>query len=171
MKNVVIFSEKPYTGRLGRIQYILGTLASFFWLFTSCVLVVVIKKVFDQEGLFAVCLFSVFFVIFFLNFTLANFTALSLRVRRWHDLSASGWMLFLDLIPIVNLLVLTILCFIPSKEEENEYGKEPKTYKIFCILFNRKSETINPSSEKYLPLVAVIANILVFLWIYFIYLG
>ena len=51
--------------------------------------------------------------------------ALSVLVRRLHDVGKSGWWNFIGLIPIVNFWLLYILCK-DGDNGENSYGNNPK---------------------------------------------
>ena len=51
--------------------------------------------------------------------------ALSVLVRRLHDVGKSGWWYFIGLIPIVNFWLLYILCK-DGDNAENSYGNNPK---------------------------------------------
>ena len=51
--------------------------------------------------------------------------ALSVLVRRLHDVGKSGWWYFIGLIPIVNFWLLYILCK-DGDDGENSYGNNPK---------------------------------------------
>ena len=51
--------------------------------------------------------------------------ALSVLVRRLHDVGKSGWWYFIGLIPIVNFWLLYILCK-DGDNGENSYGNNPK---------------------------------------------
>lgn len=45
------------------------------------------------------------------------------QVRRLHDLGATGWLLLLEFVPIVNVIMLVILLFVKGKPEgETEWG-------------------------------------------------
>ena len=51
--------------------------------------------------------------------------ALSVLVRRLHDVGKSGWWYFIGLIPIVNFWLLYLLCK-DGDNGENSYGNNPK---------------------------------------------
>lgn len=48
----------------------------------------------------------------------------SVAIRRLHDLSRSGWLILLYLVPFINLLALALL-FMPGRPGPNRYGPEP----------------------------------------------
>jgi uncharacterized membrane protein YhaH (DUF805 family) len=56
--------------------------------------------------------------------------ALSLSVRRLHDLGLSGWWLLIWCVPLLGQalggLLSLIIMFIPSPGGENQYGYDPR---------------------------------------------
>ncbi|MBR7025121.1 MAG: DUF805 domain-containing protein [Selenomonadaceae bacterium] len=48
-----------------------------------------------------------------------------LGIRRLHDLNKSGWFMLLLLVPLVNLLFLLYLWFMPGTQGYNRYGEDP----------------------------------------------
>jgi len=52
--------------------------------------------------------------------------ALSLEIKRLHDIGQSGWIILLNLVPIVGLILWIVLFFIPSEKASNMWGAEPK---------------------------------------------
>jgi uncharacterized membrane protein YhaH (DUF805 family) len=62
-----------------------------------------------------------------------------LQIKRWHDCGRSAWWVLLWLVPIISLLQLIGLCFVPGTDGENEWGPDPSR----CdgsILSSRSSE-------------------------------
>jgi uncharacterized membrane protein YhaH (DUF805 family) len=51
---------------------------------------------------------------------------ISCAVRRLHDLDASGWLLLLTFIPVINIGFLLVLIFKPGTKGSNPYGSIPK---------------------------------------------
>jgi len=52
--------------------------------------------------------------------------SLAMNVKRWHDRNKSGWMVLINLIPIVGGLWSFIeLGFLPGTKWANEYGSDP----------------------------------------------
>ena len=51
---------------------------------------------------------------------------LTCAIRRLHDLDASGWLIFLSLIPVINLGFLLVLIFKSGTKGSNPYGSIPK---------------------------------------------
>ena len=47
-------------------------------------------------------------------------------VRRLHDTGRSGWWLLIGLIPIIGFIPLIIFMIQEGKDEENDFGENPK---------------------------------------------
>ncbi|MGE5390037.1 MAG: DUF805 domain-containing protein [Deltaproteobacteria bacterium] len=52
--------------------------------------------------------------------------SLAVVVRRLHDISKSGWWIFISLVPIIGGIWLLVLMCMDSTAGENEYGPNPK---------------------------------------------
>ncbi len=48
----------------------------------------------------------------------------AVTVRRLHDISKTGWLSWLYLVPLINILALGLL-FMPGKPYANRFGPEP----------------------------------------------
>lgn len=58
--------------------------------------------------------------------TLCSYVGLwCLCVRRMHDLDKSGWWLLLFCLPLVNIGLSILICFIKGTEGPNRYGEDP----------------------------------------------
>ncbi len=51
---------------------------------------------------------------------------LAVAIRRLHDVGKSGWMILINLIPLIGQIWILILMIRDSDPEENEYGPNPK---------------------------------------------
>tara|TARA_B110000908_G_C10089365_1_gene373286 strand:+ start:382 stop:768 length:387 start_codon:yes stop_codon:yes gene_type:complete len=51
---------------------------------------------------------------------------LAVTVRRLHDTGRSAWWLLISLIPLIGYIVLLIFAVLNGKNEENDYGENPK---------------------------------------------
>jgi uncharacterized membrane protein YhaH (DUF805 family) len=51
---------------------------------------------------------------------------LSVTVRRLHDLDATGWLLLLIFVPVINIGFLFVLLFKAGTKGSNAYGSIPK---------------------------------------------
>jgi uncharacterized membrane protein YhaH (DUF805 family) len=52
--------------------------------------------------------------------------SLAVSVRRMHDVGKSGWMLFINLIPILGWIYYIVLLCRDSEPGDNQYGPNPK---------------------------------------------
>ncbi|ODS29627.1 MAG: Inner membrane protein YhaH [Candidatus Scalindua rubra] len=76
------------------------------------------------EGYYAV---SMGYGWIYLLYTLAMIIpALSVFVRRMHDIGKSGWWFFIALIPIIGAIWLLVLTCTDSNPGDNKYGSSPK---------------------------------------------
>ena len=114
-----LLALKKYTqfsGRSTRQEYWM------FFLFNSIFLVsarFIDHTIFGSsmgEGGFFSSLYSLFIFI----------PSFSIGVRRLHDIGKSGWMLLIDLIPLVGAAYIFILSIRVSDTGTNEYGSNPK---------------------------------------------
>lgn len=56
-------------------------------------------------------------------------------IQRGHDFNASGWLSLVMLIPVVNILFLLALLFVPGTEGTNKFGLPPKPNSTVQIVF------------------------------------
>jgi uncharacterized membrane protein YhaH (DUF805 family) len=52
--------------------------------------------------------------------------ALAVSVRRLHDIGKSGWMVLINLIPLIGLIWFIVLMVKDSQPGKNQYGPNPK---------------------------------------------
>jgi uncharacterized membrane protein YhaH (DUF805 family) len=52
--------------------------------------------------------------------------SLAVSVRRLHDTGKSGWMILINLIPLIGMIWILILMIRDSDPGDNEYGPNPK---------------------------------------------
>ncbi len=55
---------------------------------------------------------------------------LALAVRRLHDIGKSGWMLLLELIPVIGSIWIFVLNVTEGEAKENKYGPDPKAVEV-----------------------------------------
>ncbi len=51
---------------------------------------------------------------------------IAIQTRRLHDIGKSGWMVLINLIPLIGYISLLFLLTRDSEENENKYGFNPK---------------------------------------------
>ncbi len=54
---------------------------------------------------------------------------LAVSIRRLHDVGKSGWMILINLIPLVGFIWYIVLMVTDSNSGDNEYGPNPKNNK------------------------------------------
>lgn len=50
---------------------------------------------------------------------------LAMQVKRWHDLSLSGWWAALGLVPFLNYVVIVGIGLVPGTKGQNRFGPDP----------------------------------------------
>jgi uncharacterized membrane protein YhaH (DUF805 family) len=99
--------QKKYVDFSGR-----ASRSEFWWFFLFQLLVLLVASLIHQ---------FVYFVV-----ALALFLpAISVGVRRLHDVGRSGWWLLLHFVPLIGTLVLLYWAVQPSQVGANEYGEPP----------------------------------------------
>ena len=53
--------------------------------------------------------------------------SIGVSIRRLHDTGRSGWWIFINLIPLIGIIIWLIFTLQDSKEGTNQYGPSPKT--------------------------------------------
>ncbi len=51
--------------------------------------------------------------------------AITVTIRRLHDINRSGWWILVTFLPVIGGLVLLIMALIPGSPGMNDYGDEP----------------------------------------------
>ena len=111
----VFVNWKNFSGRACRSEFWYFCLSVFLISFLL-ELVEVVSGIFNEEigyGLLSL-LFQIIVII----------PSISVTSRRLQDRGISGWWQLSYLI-IIGLPVITILCMLPAKEDENKWGKNP----------------------------------------------
>lgn len=167
MKKVVSFLKKPYSGRLGRIQFLIGFIIGFLAIVVGISVMsgfsvgMSVSK--DYWPVFVIFALLCFIALLFL--LLVIYITWSVLVRRLHDMGLSGWFIFV--IPVVSTLfgyligslVLICLLFIPASEVDRKYGVQIKSLNVFSILLNNKTRDIG-FMDKYLYQFCLLLSIL-----------
>ena len=111
----VFVNWKNFSGRACRSEFLYFCLSVFLIAFLLA-LVEVVLGIFNEEigyGPLSL-LFQIIVII----------PSISVTSRRLQDRGISGWWQLSYLI-IIGLPVITILCMLPAKEDENKWGKNP----------------------------------------------
>jgi uncharacterized membrane protein YhaH (DUF805 family) len=110
-----------FSGRSRRTEYWMFQLFNFL---AAIVLGLVVfacgALLSEKDGLnaFAICM-GMFGVVSFIP-------ALSITVRRLHDIGKSGYWYFIAFVPLIGGLILFVFTLLDSYPDRNEYGPNPK---------------------------------------------
>lgn len=118
-----------FKGRADRSEFWLFVLFNFIFLIAYTIVVVLLTFLFAEVfNLFSnaedIPQFIIRLMAIFYCFVLIP--GLAVSIRRLHDVNKSGWMLLLNLIPLIGSIWLFILLITPGKNEGNNYGTDPK---------------------------------------------
>lgn len=128
----MLYVKNLYNGRISRKYYAIGIL----FLLVPLIFLLVSFSLLPPETVFDSKIIGILLVFLWL-ISVALFA--SLTVRRFHDLSKSGWKALTLIIPFVNAIIFFYLFFAKSKERENKYGVIlPNNAKFFDVIFNRR---------------------------------
>ncbi len=98
-------------GRIGR--------ATYAKMIVPAIVMVTILQLVDLSGLGLIALFA-----FPLRILLLGVYVFG-TVKRLHDVGKTGWLAVLVFIPIINLMLIAVLCFMPTMAGPNRYGPKP----------------------------------------------
>jgi len=102
-----------FTGRASRKE---------FWMFVLVNFVIgVIFSILTRIPILKV-LFWIVYILFGLAILIPS---IALGIRRLHDINYTGWLILLCIIPVVNIIVIFLLCVIEGNEYDNQYGASP----------------------------------------------
>ena len=118
-----------YTGRASRKEYWMTVLWSVISVFVSAGVVLILKlpmglPFFVQEVILG-WLFYIILIMIVLFVIWSFLVFLALGVRRIHDIGLSGWWIFIDLIPVIGVIVIFIFTVIKGNAGDNKYGPDP----------------------------------------------
>ena len=93
-----------------------------FWMFVLVNFVIgVIFSILTRIPILKV-LFWIVYILFGLAILIPS---IALGIRRLHDINYTGWLILLCIIPVVNIIVIFLLCVIEGNEYDNQYGASP----------------------------------------------
>lgn len=108
------YIKKLFTGRIGRLDLVLGfLLALAFWMIVGTIL---LPR--DSSEYIRIIPAYILFILFLIFFV-------SLWARRWHDLGKSGYMFLTHLIPIVGIFFALYGLLQHGNDTFNKYGDIP----------------------------------------------
>ena len=130
-----------FSGRLGRLNYLAGSLLStIIWL---AFVLLAVKA--GKPGIAGIGI--VFSAIY-------GFRCVALRL---HDCGRTGWLSLVILVPVFGVLMVLALLLIPGDEEANDHGPQPvaaggratlATLLVFIAMVNLSFRTMTASPEK-----------------------
>lgn len=116
----IIHHYADFKGRATRQQYWMFVL--MYVILSLAISVLMIVDTFSDALAFLGPVVTLLFIVFLVG---TFIPALSLLVRRLHDIGWSGWWCLLNFIPYIGGLIVLILCCIPSQKGTNKYGPNP----------------------------------------------
>jgi uncharacterized membrane protein YhaH (DUF805 family) len=125
-----------FRGRARRSEYWWFNVFLFLVVFVGVILTALV----GGRGSSANVAFSGFIAAFYL---LSAIPALSVSVRRLHDIDRSGWWLLLGFVPFGGI-VLLFWSLLDSQEGPNKYGPDPKGRPPRGWLFNQALGQLQP---------------------------
>ena len=107
-----------FSGRSRRKEY------WYFQLFNAIVMIflALFAIAFSDQGKPAMFPFGLMFAYGFVLIV----PALSITVRRLHDIGKSGWWYFIGFVPLIGGIILFVFTLLDSDPDRNEYGPNPK---------------------------------------------
>ncbi len=118
-------------GRIGRLRYLAWSLAALLVVGGVAGILGLTLLAGDQMVLGAIVCVAGVLAYFYLNITIS--------VQRLHDLGWSGWLWFLNLVPVLGSLFPIALAVIPGNAASNRYGAPPPAnstaVKVLCALW------------------------------------
>lgn len=118
-------------GRIGRLRYLAWSLAALLVVGGVAGILGLTLLAGDQMVLGAIVCVAGVLAYFYLNITIS--------VQRLHDLGWSGWLWFLNLVPVLGSLFPIALAVIPGNAASNRYGARPPAnstaVKVLCALW------------------------------------
>jgi len=112
MKQYAVFS-----GRARRTEFWMFALFNFIFAIVASIIDTAIGS---KLGILQ---FGIFYLIYSLAVLIPG---LAVSVRRLHDIGKSGWMVLINLIPLIGLIWFIVLTVKDSQPGENQYGPNPK---------------------------------------------
>lgn len=115
-----------YTGRLNRLRY-LNRIAVIV---VVNLLLAGMIKLFEEmsiavENAYLSILVGIFGIVTVVFAVISVVSSIMLKIRRLHDIEASGWWALLSFIPLVNLIFGIFLLLKEGTEGSNKYGNDP----------------------------------------------
>lgn len=112
-KKVLTEDYANFRGRARRSEY-------WYYMLFNCILAFILgffSPIFgDTLGFIIILIYLLVIII----------PSIAVTVRRLHDMGQSGWLYFINLIPILGFIAIAILCCFDSQPGTNKWGPNPK---------------------------------------------
>ncbi|WP_152219870.1 DUF805 domain-containing protein [Pseudomonas sp. SCB32] len=108
---------KPFTseGRIGRVRYLAWSMALFL---VAIPIFLLVAGAFAISQTLGMLLAAVVFVAYAI-------VGVMMGIQRLHDLGWSGWLMLLNIVPVVNSVFPLLMMLIPGNDGANRYGPPP----------------------------------------------
>lgn len=112
----VLKQYSDFSGRAGRKEYWMFILFNIIFTIAAVIIDNILGITFAELG------YGVFYILYTLAVILP---ALAVSIRRLHDVGKSGWMILINLIPVIGPIWLLILFIREGEPGDNQYGPNP----------------------------------------------
>ena len=101
--------------------------AEYWWFYLATILIIIAAAIIDQiigtvvigTGVFGT---GVFYIIALIVLILPSIAVL---IRRLHDTDRTGWWYWIQLLPLIGLIVILVFTLTGGDEGDNKYGPNP----------------------------------------------
>lgn len=122
-----------FSGRIGRLRY-LGYNAVISILFFVLFALMGGMTVALAEGQDPGAINVIAGILMIGLYLFVTVVSIALAIRRLNDFDASGWLSLLMFVPLVNMIFLLVLWFVPGTSGENRYGLQPPPNTILVAI-------------------------------------
>ncbi len=112
-----------FSGRIGRLRYLAYSMGLMLLVSIVGSLLIGLTAGFTPQGDAGPGPLAVVMMVVVYGFTIV--ASVVLAVRRLNDFDASGWLVLLFLVPLVNFILSLVLWFKPGTNGTNRYGLQP----------------------------------------------
>lgn len=122
---------KPFSlsGRIGRLRYLAWSLVMMVSVIGAFAFAAILMSVSSTLGLLCMGLIGIGMLV----------VSVQIGVQRLHDLGWSGWLMLLNLVPILGSLFPFVMLLMPGSREVNRYGSPPppnsRSVKVLATLW------------------------------------
>ena len=91
--------------------------AEYWWFYLATILIIIAASIIDQ-----IIGTAVFYIIALIVLILPSIAVL---IRRLHDTDRTGWWYWIQLLPLIGLIVILVFMLSGGDEGDNKYGPNP----------------------------------------------